>query len=331
MILVGDIGGTKTNVALFAPDGRGGGELSAKRSFPTARYDSPEALFAEFVAAHDVRLTRACFGVAGPVIDNHVRATNLRWEVDGESLRRELKLEAVTLINDLEATAYGIEALGPEQIHTLNEGDARRGGNRALIAAGTGLGMCAVVWHEGRYVPVASEGGHADFAPRNPLESEMFLHMLADPGFRGHVSSERVVSGQGLFNVYKFLRARGRDGAEPAWLSEEIAVGDAPAVIGRAALVGRCELAVKALDVFAEAYGAMAGNLALLWVATGGVYVGVGIAPKIIEKLKDGSFMRGFTAKGRFTEFAAGVPVRVILDPETALYGAARRALLDEA
>lgn len=327
MILVGDVGGTKTNVALLESDGRAVGAVVAQQKFASAGYDSLEKIVAEFLAsAGQPRLTRACFGVAGPVMDGRVDATNLKWDVSAAALSRALGIEHVNIINDLEATAYGIEALAPHQLYTLNEGRPTRGGHRALIAAGTGLGMASIVWHEDHYHPVPSEGGHMDFAPRNRLEVEMFNYLLKNEEFGGHVSYERILSGPGLFTVYSFLRDI-RFAEEPGWLAAEMGDNDAAAAISRAALEKKSELAMKALDMFVEIYGAMAGNLALLMIATGGCYVGGGIAPKIIEKLKDGTFMQSFTAKGRFQTLLTAMPVHVILDDKTALYGAARQAL----
>jgi glucokinase len=328
MILAGDVGGTKTNVALLETDGRGVGAILAEKTFPSAGYDSLEKIIEEFLASeHKPRLSHACFGVAGPVVEGRVDATNLKWDVSTDALKRLLRIPHVQLINDLQATAYGIEALAPEQLHTLNKGNAQQGGNRALIAAGTGLGMAGLVWHEGHYYPVPSEGGHTDFAPRNHLEMQLLDYLLKNEEFAGHVSYERVLSGPGLFTIYSFLRDTGF-AEEPAWLREEINdAGDNSAAVSRAALAGESGLAVKALDMFVRIYGAMTGNLALLLMATGGCYVGGGIAPKIIEKLKDGAFLEAYMAKGRFQTLLAAMPLHVILDDKTALYGAARKAL----
>ena len=326
MIIVGDIGGTKTNVALFE-EARGAfvGRPVVQQSFPSGRYDSLEAIVGEFVAAQKPdRITHACFGVAGPVVRGRAEGTNLAWTMSEESLARALDLTRVHLINDLEATAYGIGELTPEQLYTLNEGEGERAGHRGLIAAGTGLGMAAIFYDGARYHPMPSEGGHIDFAPRDEREFEMLEYLREKVG--GRVSYERVLSGMGLFNIYSFLRDRGH-GEEPAWLAEEIRSGDASAAISRAALAGRSELAAATLQMFVEIYGAMAGNLALLLKSVGGLYIGGGIAPKIIEKLKDGAFMRHYGDKGRMSGLVKSIPVRVILDDKTALYGAARYAL----
>lgn len=322
MILAGDIGGTKTNVALFELEATG--QPLAQRSFPSNKYDSLESIVAEFIGEHQPQVTHACFGIAGPVKDGQVKTPNLKWTVDGQTLAQKLKLEHVNLINDLEATAYGIEGLGEAQLHTLNEGKEERGGHRALIAAGTGLGMAGLFYDGRHYRPIASEGGHIDYAPRTDLEHELLNYMREQVG--GRVSYERVLSGPGLFNIYSFLRDNGY-GEEPDWLADEIKSGDSSAAISVAGLGGKSELAVKALDLFADIYGAMAGNLALILKATGGLYVGGGIAPKLIEKLKDGTFMGAFKDKGRMSSLVGNIPVRVVLDDKTALYGAARCAL----
>ena len=327
MIIAGDIGGTKTNVALFEAGAGGVGAPLALDSFPSARYDSLEAILKEFVGRHpQARITHACFGVAGPVVRGHIDATNLAWKVHDAKLAEAIGLPSVLLINDLEATAYGIGELGPEQLYTLNEGEGDRIGHRALIAAGTGLGMAAIYFDGAGFLPMPSEGGHIDFAPRNEREFEMLTYLREKIG--GRVSYERVLSGMGLFNIYSFLRDRGH-GEEPAWLAEEIRTGDPAAAISHAALAGRSELAATTLEIFVEVYGAMAGNLALLLKSVGGLYIGGGIAPKIMPKLTDGTFMRNYGDKGRMSGLVNSIPVRVILDDKTALYGAARYALMD--
>jgi glucokinase len=329
MIIAGDIGGTKTNVALFEAEGRRLGRVVVQQSFPSGKYDSLEAILGEFVCANKpVNVTRACFGVAGPVSGGRAETSNLAWHVTSEKLAETLGVGHVGLINDLEATAFGIEGLRPEQLYTLNEGDATRQGHRALIAAGTGLGMAGIFFDGQRYHPMASEGGHVDFAPRNEEEFRMLVYLRERLG--GRVSYERVLSGMGLFNIYSFLRDTGY-GEEPVWLAEEIRSGDKTAAVSRAGLAGKSGLAAKALDMMVELYGSMAGNLALLLKPLGGLYVGGGIAPKIIEKLKDGKFMRHYGDKGRMSGLVNSIPVRVILDDKTALYGAARCALLEEA
>jgi glucokinase len=237
-----------------------------------------------------------------------------------EDLRRILRIESVTLLNDLEAAAYGVFTLEEEEFFTLNQGELRDAGNKALIAAGTGLGQ-AILYNDGRHFrPLATEAGHADFAPRNELEIALLRHLI---GRFGHVSYERVLSGPGLFNIYGFLKeAQGM--AEPPALREQLSTApDTSAVISKAALAGEFEICVKALDVFVSLYGAEAGNLALRAKSLRGVYVGGGIAPKILDKLKDGLFMRAFVDKGRYTDLVRAVPVHVVLNEAAALRGAA--------
>lgn len=325
MILAGDIGGTKTNLALFETAEGSLGSVLAQRTFRSTDYDSLESLLLEFVSENrQPPIREACFGIAGPVVQGYVETPNLAWKVGERNVADALGLSKVRLINDLEATAYGIEALGPHQIHTLNEGEERPGTNRALIAAGTGLGMAGILWHEERYHPIPSEGGHMDFAPRNDHEVELLKYLMGK--FDGRVSYERALSGPGLFNIYSFLRDT-KFAEEPEWLAAEIQSSDKSAAVSRAALEEKSELAVKAMDMFVSIYGSMAGNLALMLVATNGVYLCGGITPKILEKLKTGSFMKAFTHKGRFSSMVSKIPVRVVLDPCTALYGAALSAL----
>lgn len=326
MIIAGDIGGTKTNVALFESDGDRPGRTIAQRSFPSGNYGSLESILEEFIATEGAEgIQHACFGVAGPVLGGRVETPNLAWIVGADSLAATLGVERVILINDLEATAFGIEMLDSSQLHTLSEGSGDRRGHRALIAAGTGLGMAAMYYDGTHYQPMASEGGHIDFAPRNQREYDLLVYLSKQ--LNGRVSYERVLSGPGLFGLYSFLRDTGYCD-EPDWIAQELLKGDRAAVVSKAALEGGCDLAVEALKMFVEIYGSMAGNLALVIKSTGGLYVGGGIAPKIIGKLKDGTFMRHFHDKGRMTPLVETIPVRVILDDKTALYGAALCALL---
>jgi glucokinase len=235
-------------------------------------------------------------------------------------LRQALKIDTVYLLNDLEAAAYGVFTLENDEFYTLNEGLMHDTGNKALIAAGTGLGQ-AILYDDGRHFrALPSEGGHADFAPRNELEIEFLRYLLAR---FGHVSYERVLSGPGLFNIYRFLK-ESRGMAEPPWLAERFAAGDDPAAtISTAALAKQAEICCTALDSFVSIYGAEAGNMALRFKSVRGLYVGGGIAPKILQKLKDGTFMRSFLDKGRYTELLAAMPVQVVLNPKAGLRGAA--------
>lgn len=323
MILAGDVGGTNTRLA-FVKASNGRLTLIVQEVFPSREHANLEAVLRKFMSSHRLLVEQACFGVAGPVRHGRCDATNLPWVVDARQLAGALGLEAVGLINDLEANAYGIAALDPEDFAVLNPGAPDAEGNAAIIAAGTGLGEAGLYWDGTYHRPFATEGGHATFAPRTPVEMDLLRYLLTR--FE-HVSCERVVSGPGLLNIYRFLRDTGR-GEEPAWLAERMRQQDAAAVVAQAALEGTSALSVQALDLFVSLYGAEAGNLALKVMATGGLFVGGGIAPKIIHKLKDSTFMEAFLAKGRMQPLLQAMPVRVILNDKTALLGAARCATL---
>ena len=321
MILAGDIGGTNSRLAGFAVESARLKPV-VEETFPSRAYASLDEIVRTFVAAHDLHVAHACFGIAGPVRHGRSDAINLAWVVDAQQLAQELGLATVWLINDLEANAYGAVALAPEDFASLNEGSPTAEGNAAVIAAGTGLGEAGLYWDGKQYWPFASEGGHASFAPADAMQVELLQYLQQR---FPHVSWERVLSGPGLYNIYTFLRDTQR-GVEPAWLTEELHQDDPAATISRAALAGTCELCVQALDLFVMLYGAEAGNLALKVMATGGVFVGGGIAPKIIDKLKEATFMQAFCTKGRLQPVLEAIPVRVILNDKTALYGAARCA-----
>ena len=322
LVLAGDIGGTKTNLALFTIHGD---KLRSQetRTYRSKRYSGLVPVLQEFLADSKAEIDAACFGIAGPVVDGRVTTPNLPWMVDVSEVRRALKLECVTLLNDLEAGAYGVFTLENDEFYPLNEGVMRHAGNKALIAAGTGLGQ-ALLHDDGRHFhPLASEGGHGDFAPRNEVEIELLRYLIAQ---FGHVSYERVVSGPGLFNIYRFLKDTKRF-PEPDWINERLAqTDDASAEVSKAALAGEAEICVQALDLFVSVYGAEAGNLALRANAVRGLYIGGGIAPKILAKLKEATFMRAFIDKGRYGDFLGAIPVQVILNSHSALRGAAYHA-----
>jgi len=262
------------------------------------------------------------------VRDNRLKLTNLPWILDGRKLAKDLSIDHVFLINDLEANGYGIPELAPDKIFTLHEGDTGAVGHRALVAAGTGLGEAVLIWNGRSHQPIPSEGGHADFAARNDIEIELLNYLRAT--LKGRVSWERVVSGIGLKNIYAFLRdVKKMD--EPAWLQERMEKEDPNAVIGECGEksvgdAGYSELCATALEMLVSAYGAEAGNLALKVLAAGGVYLGGGVAPKILRKMQDGAFMRAFLDKGRMTPLLQSFPVRIILDDGCALLGAAAYA-----
>lgn len=340
MILAGDIGGTKTNLGLF--------EWKTARvepirleSFHSADYSSLDDILKEFltppkpptpidqlesepapepaVPSEPVKIDAACFGVAGPVINNHCHTTNLPWVVDGPSIGKQFDIPHVRLLNDLEAMAHGLLLLRPDEFEVLNAGTPPPYKQAlALIAAGTGLGEAILFWNGTKFQPVSSEGGHADFAPNNDNEIELLRYLR---GHYLHVSYERVLSGPGLQAIYEYLRDSKKN--EPTWLSEQIKAGNPAAVISEAGLKGQAEIAKQTLDLFASIYGAEAGNLALKAMSLDGVYLGGGIAPKLIAKLKDGSFMKAFTNKGRYKRLMSSIPVKVIMNQQTPLLGAA--------
>ncbi len=334
MILAGDVGGTNTRLAFFEPGGRGLA-LRWSRTFPSREY----AGLSEIVrAARDesgVRARSACFGIAGPVEGGRCEATNLPWRVDARELAHALELDSSQLLNDLEATAWGLATLGTDALRTLQEGEARPG-HAGILAAGTGLGQAGLFWDGARHHPFACEGGHVDFAPSDEMEARLFLWLHER---HGHVSWERVLSGPGLVNVYTFLRdaegLRDADGLlygetehESGALAEDLPGGDPAAAIAQAGARGD-PLAARALSTFARLYGRAAGNVALVYLARGGVYLAGGIAPKILSWLERPAFRAGFLAKGRLAAFLERVPVRVVLDDRVAVYGAARAAALE--
>jgi glucokinase len=323
MILAGDVGGTKVELALY---GFEHGQLVHIREerFPAQEYAGLEEIVRQFLLESEApEITAACFGVPGPVRGGRLRLTNLPWVLDSRELSTSLGIQHLFLINDLEANGYGIPELKPEQLLTLNEGDPAAVGNRALVSAGTGLGEGVLVWNGKTHMPMASEGGHCDFAARNEREVELLEYLMEKLG--GRVSWERVISGQGITNIYRFLRDVKRM-EEPAWLQERMATEDPNAVIGEVGEQCRSQLCAKTLEMFVSAYGAESGNMVLKVLATGGMYLGGGIAPKIVKTMQSGAFMRAFTDKGRLTELLVQTPVHIILESRCALMGAAAYA-----
>lgn len=318
LLLAGDVGGTKTNLAVYAEEGERR-VLVRDATLRSADYGSVPDLLRAFLGQEQPAVDCVCLGIAGPVRAARSVAPNLPWIVDAREIEAALGLLRVTLINDLLATARGISELPPESFAVLQEGRADPEGNAAVIAAGTGLGEALLFRSGGSLLPSPSEGGHAGFAPASDLDVELLRFLSAE---FGHVSAERVVSGPGLQNVYRFLTATRRERESPR-IRERMAVEDPSAVISEEGLEGTDGACGRALDLWIRAYGAEAGNLALKVLATAGVYVGGGIAPKILPKLREGRFISAFRDKGRLSEVLAEVPVRVILDPKTALYGAA--------
>ena len=324
MILAGDVGGTKVHLALY---NFAGGQLAAVRDhkFPATEYATLDEVVKAFLAqAGETKeeIVAACFGCPGPVRDGRLKLTNLPWTLDERDLQKSLEIEHIFLINDLEANGYGIPELAAESVFTLHQGDASSVGHRGLVSAGTGLGEALLIWDgkKRRHTPLPSEGGHCDFAPRNDREIELLNYLRRR--LKGRVSFERVVSGIGIKNVYAFLRDDQKM-EEPAWLRERMAVEDPNAVIGQSAEDGSSEICFETLQIFTSAFGAEAGNVALKVLAMGGIYLGGGIAPKILKTMRDGEFMQAFLDKGRLSPLLEALPVRIILDDTCALLGAA--------
>lgn len=325
MLLAGDIGATKTNLGIYSPE-KGPREPLIEATFPNGEYPSLEMLVRDFLAQANMKVNRVSFGVAGPVINGKARITNLPWVIDETQLEEMLKFRSVHLFNDLQAIAYGVPLLESGDLHTLNEGVAIPGGTMAVIAPGTGLGEAFLIWDGMRYRAYPSEGGHSDFGPTNALQIDLFqyLHETLE-----HVSYERICSGHGLPTIYAFLRDRGY-AIEPAWLADQLSSADDPTpVIVNAAFDTKntCELCRTTLRVFVSVLGAETGNLALKVLATGGVYLGGGIPPRIIPALENKVFLESFTQKGRFSDLVARIPIHVILNPKIALIGAASHGL----
>ena len=320
MILAGDIGGTNARLAYFQPQ-NGSFALIAERVFPSREYSELGEIVSKFLQDSPAKLDVACFGIAGPVRNGRVETSNLPWIIEQSKLAKQIQLPSTLLINDLEASAWGIGALAPQDLIPLNR-VAPSVGNQAVIAPGTGLGEAGLFWNGSQHQVFACEGGHTDFGPQGDLQIEL-LRFLARR--YEHVSYERILSGPGLVNVYEFLREKGC-GEDPAGFAAQLAQGDAAAMISHAALNGTNRLAEQALDLWISVYGAEAGNLALKTMATGGIFLGGGISPKILPKLAGPLFMRAFLEKGRLRPLLESIPVHVITNDKAGLLGAARCA-----
>jgi len=332
MILAGDVGGTKVHLALYNFDA---GRLKPVRhqKFPAHEFANLDAVVNKFLQAEGDRpaedksqIAAACFGCPGPVRDGHLKLTNLPWVLDAKDLRQSLGIEHIFLINDLEANGYGIPELAPESVFTLHAGDPAAVGHRGLVSAGTGLGEALLIWDGKQHRPIPSEGGHCDFAARN--EREIALLQYLRQTLNGRVSFERVVSGIGIKNVYAYLRDVEKL-HEPQWLKDRLANEDPNAVIGSCAEDGSSSICFETMKIFTGAFGAEAGNVALKVLAMGGVYLGGGIAPKILKTQQNGTFLQAFLDKGRLSPMLQSMPVRVILDDTCALLGAAAFAELN--
>jgi glucokinase len=321
MILAGDIGGTNARLAYFQPQ-NGNLRLVSERVFPSREHHELGDIVTKFLRESDTRPEVACFGIAGPVLNGRVETSNLPWVIEQSRLAKQIHLPATLLINDLEANAWGIGALTPDDLVPLNRVSGAALGNQAVIAPGTGLGEAGLFWDGTRHHVFACEGGHADFAPQDDLQIELLRFLRAR---FGHVSYERILSGPGLVNAYEFLHDSGC-GQENREFAQALEKGDAAATISRAALSGTNPLAEKALALWISVYGAEASNLALKAMATGGLFLGGGISPKILPKLQGPLFLQAFLDKGRMRPLVESIPVQVITNEKAALLGAARCA-----
>jgi glucokinase len=317
-VLAGDIGGTKTNLGLFVK-GKVRPVPKVIETFSSQNALDLEHIVQQFLEIHPVPVTHACFGIAGPVIKGKSKTTNLPWSISEDRIKKKFDFHHVRLVNDLTATAMAIPLLSKDELYPLNQAASIKEQNLALIAPGTGLGQAMLIYQNNRYLPVPSEGGHADFAPNNEAEMKLWRYLHQH---YGHVSIERVVSGSGLVNIYNWLKDSGRFN-EPEWLKQKLKEMDPAKAITEAALASKDPGCVETLNMFVSIFGAAAGNLALTGITTGGVYLGGGIPPKILSKLKEDIFMEAFTNKGRFKGFLEKIPVKVVLNDKAALIGAA--------
>lgn len=324
LLLAGDVGGMKTNLAVFSFDEKSGQlELVRNKRYVSSEFDSLNAIALRFLGKGEEKIHAACFGVPGPVRNNRAQPTNLKWEVDAGTLRADLGITTVHLLNDLAANAYGITELAATDFETVQEGLKNPAGNRCVISPGTGLGEAGLFWDGKKYRVWACEGGHADFAPRSETEVELLAYLQTR---FGHVSNERIISGQGLTNIYAFLRDTGKHPQLPA-VAEEMKTTDVAKVITKYAKAGTCPMSMQTVEIFAHCLAMEAGNFALRAMATGGVFIGGGIPAKLLWKLSAPAFREAFNAKGRLEPLMESMPVKVILNDEAALLGAARYAL----
>jgi len=324
MILAGDIGGTKTVLAVYRQQA-GKIEKTQEEVFKSQEFPLFDQVLTRFLEnKKDEKIEALCIGVAGPIKSGRCETTNLPWVLDEKELGEKLGIKKVKLLNDLEAAAYGMLFLPHHEMLEINKkAPLPQKANIVVIAAGTGLGEALLIWNGQGYIPVASEGGHTDLAPQTDQEIELLRYLRSE---FGHVSYERVLSGPGIFNIYKFLRDTSSI-KEPDWLKEKLKAGDPSATISQIGLAQEHELCTETLHLFVSLYGAEAGNLALKALAVGGVYIGGGIAPKILDKLEDGTFMKAFLDKGRYTKLLSDISIKVSLNSRAPLIGAAHYAL----
>ena len=327
MILAGEIGATRTRLAAFETEGN---RLNCvvEKIYPSHDYASLAEILPQFTRTEGIGVHSACFGVAGPVRAGRSKISNLPWTIDAKELAVQLKLPSVGLLNDLEASAYGIDALESKDFITISEGSENAEGNRAVISAKTGLGMAGLYWDGFRHHPFACEGGHADFAPRDAIQMELLAYLQKK---YGRVSCERVLSGPGIHDIYDFVRDTDKF-EEPADRRAQVkAAADPSPLISRLALEGKSAVCEQALSVFVSVFGAEAGNCALRYMTTGGIYIGGVIAAKIAPKMQDGTFMKSFLDKGRMESILKDMPVQIIANDDCGLIGAARYTLVQKA
>src|SRR5271169_1805225 len=327
MILVGDIGATRTRLAAFETEGNRL-QVVVGKTYVSQDYGGLAEILPQFIRGEGIAVHSACFGVAGPVRAGKSKISNLPWTIDSRELARQLKLNSVGLLNDLEAYAYGIDALDSKDFITISEGSEDAEGNRAVISARTGLGMAGLYWDGFRHHPFACEGGHADFAPTNDLQIELLSYLQKK---FGRISCERILSGPGIKNIYDFLRDAYK-AEEPEWLRTQMsAAPDPPALISRTALEGKAAICDQALSIFVSVFGAQTGNCALNFMSTGGIFIGGSIAAKIVPKMKDPVFLESFLDKGRMETILKDIPVKIVAGDDCGMIGAARYTLVQKA
>jgi glucokinase len=327
MILAGDIGATRARLAAYQSEGNRL-ERVVEKTYASQEHSGFSEILPQFIRSEGIPVHSACFGVAGPVRSGRSKISNLPWTIDARELAQLLKLNSVGLLNDMEAYAYGIDSLESKDFVTLNEGSAEADGNRAVISAKTGLGVVGLYWDGFRHHPFACEGGHADFAPRDELQIELLAYLQKR---YGRISCERILSGPGIRNIYEFLRDT-RKAEEPVWLRDQLSSTHDPSpLISQIALEGKAPICEQTLAIFVSVFGAQAGNCALQYMTTGGIFIAGPIAARIVAKMKDAAFMQAFLDKGRLEGLLKDMPVKIVLNDDCGLSGAARYTLVQKA
>src|SRR6202790_2103294 len=327
MILAGEIGATRTRLAAFETEGNRLQRV-VEKNYMSQQHDGLSGILADFIKTEGIPVHSACLGVAGPVRAGRSKIFNLPWVIDAREVAKQLRLNSVGLLNDLEAYAYGIDGLESKDFITLSDGVEEAEGNRAVISAKTGLGIAGLYWDGFRHHPFACEGGHADFAPRNDLQVELLAYLQKK---YGRISCERILSGPGIKNIYDFLRDAHK-AEEPEWLRDQIAAApDPPAVISQLAQEGKAAICDQTLSIFVSIYGAETGNCALNFLSTGGIFIGGSVAAKNVSRMKDPIFMESFLDKGRMVDLLKEIPVTIVLNDDSGIIGAARYTLIEKA